>query len=230
MATSNVAQARLCILLFHPFTHSLFFISTPFIQCLFRRAFRFSCRNGLFQHLFGYLQTIGKIPTTRLLLFIRHPTPQVRNIHHVIASATDLINCFNDHIRQLFTTHGSNSLFSIAFTAIGLEVAVNTNDDEKSRTKELLTRKNLSLALQASAQMGQTEIASILGICGSTVSRIKLKRLEEVIKVLAAFDLNVVPQNYHGDHAEFIDAALVLSYCGIKAVRKDQRLLAEQTH
>jgi predicted XRE-type DNA-binding protein len=225
MATPNVAQVRLCILLFHSFTHSLFFINTPFIQCLFRRTFWYFCGNRLFQHLIGNLQTIEKIPTTRFLLFIRPLTPQVRSIHHVITAS--LISSIASMITSVNCSrpHGSNSLLSIAFTSIGREVAANSNDDEKARTKKLLTRKNLPLALQTIVQVGQTEITNMLGISDSTVSRIKSERLEKVIKVLAACDLKVVPKNYHGDHAEFIDAALVLSYCGIKAVRKDQRLL-----
>jgi hypothetical protein len=227
MATLNVAQVRLCFLLFHSFTHSFFFTNTPYIQCLFRRAFWYFCGNRIFQHLFGYGQAIGKIPTTRFLLFIRPPTPQVRSIHHVIVAPLipSIVSMITSTNYSRF--NGSNSLFPTAITPIKLEATVNTNDDEIARTKELLTRKSLSLALQAIAQVGQTEFANMLGISYSTVSRINSERLEEMIKLLAACDLKVVPQNYHGNHAEFIDTALMLASYSIKAVRKDQRLLTE---
>ena len=87
--------------------------------------------------------------------------------------------------------------------------------------------KSLSLALQALSSVGQSEIARNLGISDATVSRIKSERLEEVVNVLAACGLKVVPQEFQGDHAEFLDAALVFACYGIKAVRKDQRLLSD---
>ena len=102
------------------------------------------------------------------------------------------------------------------------------NDTEKARAMEQLARKNLTLTLQALAQVGQTEIARILGISDATVSRIKSERLEEVVKVLAACGLKVVPQDYHGDHCEFMDAALMFACYGIKALRKDQRTLTRE--
>jgi hypothetical protein len=109
------------------------------------------------------------------------------------------------------------------------ELPVNTHSSESARNIEVIARKNLSLALQAIAQAGQTEIAQRLNFSTSTVSRIKSERLEEVIKVLAACGLKVVQQDYHGDHAEFIDAALVFAAYGLKAVRKDQRVLNQES-
>lgn len=99
------------------------------------------------------------------------------------------------------------------------------NDTEKARILEQLARKSLTLTLQTLAHVGQTEIARVLGISDSTISRIKSDRLEEVVKVLAACGLKVVPHDYHGDHSEFMDAALVFACYGIKALRKDQQIL-----
>ena len=105
---------------------------------------------------------------------------------------------------------------------------MNTNPPENTRNIDAMVRNNLSLALQALAREGQADIARRLNFSTSTVSRIKSERLEEVIKVLAACGLKIVPQEYHGDHTEFIDAALVFAAYGLKAVRKDQGLLTEE--
>ena len=104
---------------------------------------------------------------------------------------------------------------------------MNADNSEKARTIERVAHKSLTTALQALSQVGQVEIAQCLGISNSTVSRIKSERLEEVVKVLAACGLKIVPQDYGGVHAEFIEAALVFAYYGVKAIRKDQGLLTE---
>lgn len=96
------------------------------------------------------------------------------------------------------------------------------NNDEKARILKHLAHSSLTLTLQTFAQVGQAEIARALSISDSTVSRIKSERLEEVVNVLAACGLKIVPQDYHGDHCEYIDAALVFACYGIKALRKDQ--------
>ncbi|MBL4826713.1 MAG: Lrp/AsnC family transcriptional regulator [Spongiibacteraceae bacterium] len=106
---------------------------------------------------------------------------------------------------------------------------MNTHSPDTTRNIEVIARKNLSLVLQAIAQAGQAEIAQRLNFSTSTVSRIKSERLEEVIKVLAACGLKIVPQDCHGDHAEFIDAALVFAAYGLTAVRKDQSVLNQES-
>jgi hypothetical protein len=78
----------------------------------------------------------------------------------------------------------------------------------------------MSIALQAHAQVGQVEIARRLQLSAATVSRIKSERLEEVLKVLAASGLKVMPLETTGNYSgEFIDAALVFAVYGIKAIR-----------
>ena len=105
---------------------------------------------------------------------------------------------------------------------------MNTLPTENTRNIEAVARNSLSMALQALAQVGQAEIARCLNLSTSTVSRIKSERLEEVVNVLAVCGLKIVPQDYSGDHAEFIDAALVFAAYGLKAIQKDQRLLTEE--
>lgn len=95
----------------------------------------------------------------------------------------------------------------------------------ESDTLQTLTRHNLSVALQALAQVGQAEIARRLNLSSSTVSRIKSERLEEALSVLAACGLKVVPLEHSGDYSEFIDAALVFATYGLNAIRHDHHLL-----
>lgn len=104
---------------------------------------------------------------------------------------------------------------------------MNTDTEATTRNISAMTRQSLSLSLQALSATGQAEIARCLNLSTSTVSRIKSERLEEVIKVLSACGLKIVPQDYSGDYAEFIDAALVFACYGLKAIRKDHGLLAE---
>jgi hypothetical protein len=107
------------------------------------------------------------------------------------------------------------------------EATVNNNPDEITRNTEALARKNLTTSLQAISQVGQAEISKHLNFSTSTVSRIKSERLEEVVKVLPACGLKLVPRDYSYNNAEFIDAALLFAAYGLKAVRRDPRLLIE---
>ncbi len=104
---------------------------------------------------------------------------------------------------------------------------MNNKQDERARNIEALSRKSFTTALQAISQVGQVEISQCLGLSASTISRIKSERLEEVVKVLSACGLKIVPQDYSHDNAEFIDAALVFALYGLKAIRRDHRLLFE---
>jgi transcriptional regulator with XRE-family HTH domain len=72
-------------------------------------------------------------------------------------------------------------------------------------------RKNLALILQALATAGQAELAKILEVSESTLSRMKDGDIPQMAKLLAHCGLKVVPNEYRCEDPAYLAAIELLA-------------------
>ena len=78
------------------------------------------------------------------------------------------------------------------------------------------TRKNEALILQSMASVGQIELARLMGVSESTVSRLKDGQIATFAHALAHLGLKIIPAGHACFDPSYVDALKTLAEVGIR--------------
>lgn len=89
-------------------------------------------------------------------------------------------------------------------------------------------RKNHTLILQRLASVGQVNVAKLLSVSESEISRFKSKDLDVVAQILSALDLKVVPNTMKCYEPDAIGAILTMAKKYMDGIQNPEQLSWEE--